>query len=64
MAFNVENLSVILNYSLGNEITHFEEEHDVELPEDVNDAILLIKELGATNHILYNLLLLKKEIKE
>ena len=56
--------SIILNYSLSDETTHFEEEHDVELPEDVNEAIYMIEELEATDHILYNLLLLQKEIKE
>ena len=64
MAFNVDNLSIILNYSLSDEITHFEEENDVELPEDVNEAILMVEELEATDHIVYNLLLLSKEIKE
>lgn len=64
MAFNIDNLSIILNYSLSDETTHFEEENDVELPENVNDAILIIEELEATDHILYNLLLLKKEIQE
>jgi hypothetical protein len=64
MAFNIDNLSIILNYSLSDEITHFEEENDVELPEDVNEAILMIEELEATDHIVYNLLLLSKEIKE
>ena len=64
MAFNVDNLSIILNYSLSDEITHFEEDNDVELPEDVNEAILMIEELEATDHIVYNLLLLSKEIKE
>ena len=64
MAFNVDNLSIILNYSLSDETTHFEEQHDVELPEDVDKAIYMIEELEATDHILYNLLLLKKEIKE
>ena len=64
MAFNVDNLSIILNYSLSEEITHFEEENDVELPDDVNEAISLIEEMEATDHIAYNLLLLSKEIKE
>jgi hypothetical protein len=64
MTFNIDNLSIILNYSLSDEITHFEEENDVELPEDVNEAILMIEELEATDHIVYNLLLLSKEIKE
>ena len=64
MAFNIDNLSIILNYSLSDEITHFEEDNDVELPEDVNEAILMIEELEATDHIVYNLLLLSKEIKE
>jgi hypothetical protein len=64
MAFNVDNLSIILNYSLSDETTHFEEEHDVELPEDADAAIKIIEELEATDHILYNLLLLSKEIKE
>jgi hypothetical protein len=64
MAFNVDNLSIILNYSLSEEITHFEEENDVELPDDVNEAISLIEEMEATDHIVYNLLLLSKEIKE
>jgi hypothetical protein len=64
MAFNIDNLSIILNYSLSDEITHFEEENDVELPEDVNEAILMVEELEATDHIVYNLLLLSKEIKE
>jgi hypothetical protein len=53
-----------LNYSLSDETTHFEEEHDVELPEDTSAAIAMIEELEATDHILYNLLLLSKEIKE
>jgi hypothetical protein len=64
MAFNIDNLSIILNYSLSDEITHFEEENDVELPEDVNEAILMVEELEETDHIVYNLLLLSKEIKE
>ena len=64
MAFNIDNLSIILNYSLSDEITHFEEENDVELPEDVNEAIRIIEELEETDHIVYNLLLLQKEIKE
>jgi len=64
MAFNIDNLSIILNYSLSAETTHFEEEHDVELPEDVDAAIKMVEELEATDHILYNLLLLQKEIKE
>jgi hypothetical protein len=64
MAFNIDNLSIILNYSLSDETTHFEEDNDVELPEDVNEAILMIEELEATDHIVYNLLLLSKEIKE
>jgi hypothetical protein len=64
MAFNIDNLSIILNYSLSDEITHFEEENDVELPEDVNEAIIMVEELEATDHIVYNLLLLSKEIKE
>ena len=64
MAFNIDNLSIILNYSLSDEITHFEEDNDVELPEDVNEAILMVEELKATDHIVYNLLLLSKEIKE
>jgi hypothetical protein len=64
MAFNVDNLSIILNYSLSDETTHFEEEHDVELPEDTSAAIAMIEELEETDHILYNLLLLSKEIKE
>ena len=64
MAFNVDNLSIILNYSLSDETIHFEEEYDVELPEDTIEAIAAIEELEATDHILYNLLLLEKEIKE
>lgn len=64
MAFNVDNLSIILNYSLSDETTHFEEEHDVELPEDTKAAITMIEELEATDHILYNLLLLQKDISE
>ena len=64
MAFNVDNLSIILNYSLSDETTHFEEEHDVELPEDTNAAITMIEELEETDHILYNLLLLQKDISE
>jgi hypothetical protein len=64
MAFNIDNLSIILNYSLSDETTHFEEENDVELPSDVSEAIKMIEELEATDHILYNLLLLSKEIKE
>jgi hypothetical protein len=64
MAFNIDNLSIILNYSLSDEITHFEEDNDVELPEDVSEAILMIEELEETDHIVYNLLLLSKEIKE
>jgi hypothetical protein len=64
MAFNVDNLSIILNYSLSDETIHFEEEYDVELPEDTIEAIAVIEELEATDHILYNLLLLEKEIKE
>ena len=64
MAFNIDNLSIILNYSLGDEATHFEEENDVELPENVDEAIKMIEELEATDHILYNLLLLQKEIQE
>ncbi len=56
MAFNIDNLSIILNYSLSDEITHFEEDNDVELPEDVNEAILMIEELEATDHIVYNVL--------
>ena len=64
MAFNIDNLSIILNYSLSDEITHFEEDNDVELPEDVNEAIIMVEELKATDHIVYNLLLLSKEIKE
>jgi hypothetical protein len=64
MAFNIDNLSIILNYSLSDETTHFEEEYDVEVPEDVNAAIKMVEELEATDHIVYNLLLLSKEIKE
>lgn len=64
MAFNVDNLSIILNYCLYDEITHFEEEYEVALSEDVNAAIYMIEVLEATDHILYNLLLLKKEIAE
>ena len=64
MAFNIDNLSIILNYSLSDETTHFEEEYDVEVPEDTSAAITMIEELEATDHIVYNLLLLSKEIKE
>lgn len=64
MAFNVDNLSIILNYSLIDEIIHFEEEYEVELSEDVNAALYIIEVLEATDHIVYNLLLLKKEIAE
>jgi hypothetical protein len=49
---------------LSDETTHFEEEYDVELPEDTSAAIAVIEELEATDHIVYNLLLLSKEIKE
>lgn len=63
MQFNLENLEKILNYSYDAEIESLEEEIEEELPENLVDAIKYCEENGQTDHIAYNLMLLKKELE-
>lgn len=68
---NIDNLYAILEYSYDEEIRHLEEslleEDDTfeELPEKLNEAILLIEEKypKMTTHIGYNLMILKKDLQ-
>ena len=62
--FNADNLSIILNYSYDEEITHLEEEIGEELPQDLQEAIIFCEENGYTSHIAYNLMLLKQELQQ
>jgi hypothetical protein len=68
---NINNLKAILNYSYDEEIRHLEEsmtdidENFEELPENLNQAILLIEERypQMTTHIGYNLMILKQDLQ-
>jgi hypothetical protein len=55
-----ENLQDVLNYMLPDETKHFEEDFDLKLPEDTNEAIVFIEERQLTHHIVYNLLVLQQ----
>jgi hypothetical protein len=68
---NINNLKAILNYSYEEEIKHLEEslleldDDFTELPEELNEAILLIEEKypQMTTHIGYNLMILKQDLQ-
>lgn len=60
---NIDNLWVILKHFNDDEVHHLEEEIDEELPEDLDEAIAMIERLSRTDHIAYNLLLLKSELQ-
>ena len=60
---NIDNLWVILKHFNDDEVHHLEEEIDEELPEDLDEAIAMIERLSRTDHIEYNLLLLKSELQ-
>ena len=60
---NIDNLWVILKHFNDVEVDHLEEEIDEKLPEDLDEAIAMIERLSRTDHIAYNLLLLKSELQ-
>ena len=67
--FNVDNLSIILNYSYDDEIENLEEtmqDNSIEepLPEELVDAIKFCEDNDLTDHIAYNLMLLKRDIQK
>jgi len=61
--FGVENLQTILNYSYDEEIKSLEECIDDDLPIGLGPAIKFCEDNGYTNHIAYNLMILKQELK-
>jgi len=70
---NSENLKKVLDYMIMEEVNHFEEsylddmsdtEEDGEVPLDLDEAIKFCEDGKHTGHILYNLLILKKELGE
>lgn len=68
---NIENLKAILDYSYDEEIRHLGEslleldDDFTELPEELNEAILLIEKNypQMTTHIGYNLMILKQDLQ-
>jgi len=61
---NKENLKTILLSIYENEIELLEEDQQIILPENLNEAIKYCEENNFTNYLAYNLLILKKELQE
>lgn len=56
-----EHITNVVEMYLPDEITHFEECYpDEELHDDVEDAIKILVRKGMTDHIVYDLLMLKR----
>lgn len=62
MDFDIDNLKEIYQYNIEDELDHFEEWHDVELPLEIIPAMEVIEEMEQTNCMLYRLLILGKNL--
>ena len=62
MEFDIDNLKEIYTYCIDDELDHYEEWEDVELPLEIDSAMQKIEELKGTNTMLYKLLILGKNL--
>jgi hypothetical protein len=62
MEFDTDNLKEIYTYCIDDELDHFEEWHDVELPLEIIPAMEVIEKMEQTNCMLYRLLILGKNL--
>lgn len=56
------HLERVLDYLNDNELSHFEEENDIELPNDIDEAIAKIEELDKTEHVYYSVLRVRRSL--
>lgn len=61
---NRDNLSIILNHFYNEEIKSLEEELENSLPDDLDEAIKDVENNNKTDHIAYNLMLLKQDLQK
>lgn len=64
MDCNTENISLILAYLWNDEKKDYEIEYDTDVVDDLDEQIKWAEQEGCTEHIFYNLMILKKEFKE
>ena len=50
------HLERVLKYLNDEQLEYFEEEYMIDLPEDINEAIVKIEELDLTHEVLYSVL--------
>ena len=61
--YNKENLQAIIDYLIDDETRHYEEEFDCEVNTDnPTDFLRQAEENDETDHILYRLMVLQKEL--
>ena len=60
---NVDNIQIVLDHYLPDELNHLECDLEAPLPKTTDAAIDFIEVIDRTDHIAYNLLLLKREIE-
>lgn len=56
------HLERVLDYLNDYELSNFEEENDIELPEDLEEAIAKIEELDLTHEVLYSVLRVRRSL--
>lgn len=64
MNIDIANLEEIIGYYIEDEIRDFEDWYDLKLPEDLDEAIVIVTKVNDINHILPNLLKAKKELQQ